>query len=156
MSDLSPTKERVLLYVRISTPKQETSIGNQISMLQHYCDLNNLEVVKIYSDTASGTKPFNKRPGASQMLKRVMESNGEIKTIVYVRQDRLTRNKDDLKTMESLEASGVKWKGINDHFDRMEETYHFLKSKYVTLTDDDLLLIVRLTLESMASRTDDD
>ena len=89
-------------YARVSSKKQEDegySIPAQIKLLNSYAEKNNIELVKIFteSETAkrAGRKAFN------EMLLFIKEKN--INTILVEKTDRLYRNFKDYVTLDDYE-----------------------------------------------------
>ena len=91
-------------YARVSTDNesQDSSYEGQINYFKSYCDNNDLELVKVYSDRESGTSVF-KRTGLLEMLDEcgvVLENNHfnrilkdtEVDTILIKNTSRLSRN----------------------------------------------------------------
>ena len=79
-------KERVAIYCRVSTEKQD--LQTQLSTLRDYCNRFGYEIVKEYQDVMSGKT--DKRPGFDRML--VDMRQGKFKTILVYKLDRIGRS----------------------------------------------------------------
>jgi len=74
------------IYTRVSTNDQTND--NQLIELRKFCQNNNYEIVKEYSDTISGTK--SSRPELDKMLKAMRDK--EFKVVIVWKFDRLGRS----------------------------------------------------------------
>ena len=78
-------------YIRVSTQEQAergASLGAQKDYLGRWSKEEDLNLVQIYEDDASGATLS--RPGLQSMLRRI--SKGEIQVVLVVHDDRLSRN----------------------------------------------------------------
>lgn len=101
---MSTAKIPVVILVRVSTQKQETS--RQISELQTYADGKGFEVVEICRETISGRADDSDREG----LRRVesLARTGTIKKVLVHEISRLARkNSVTHRFVETLEECGV-------------------------------------------------
>ena len=80
-------QNNVVIYARVSTPKQKKDLDNQIDFLKKYCIANGNNPYMIFSDIASGMN--ENRKGLNSMLSLVF--NKEISKIVISHKDRLSR-----------------------------------------------------------------
>ena len=85
-------KGRVVGYVRISTneDKQKYGLKIQVQAIKDYCRKHNLDLVKIYRDTKSGSSL--QRPGIQNLLK----DKDKFQVLVVYKIDRLSRSVLDL------------------------------------------------------------
>lgn len=74
-------------YTRVSTSKQKGSLVNQLNLIKDYCNRQNIQVEKIYSDIASGM--ILDRKGFLELLDQIEQR--KISTIIITHRDRLTR-----------------------------------------------------------------
>jgi len=108
--------EKVVGYVRVSTPKQTKghSIEYQKEAIKKYCKAYNLELVKIYKD--EGLSAYKDRPDYERMLKRVYEEN--IQGIIVNDLTRFGRSTSDLlMQIKDLDSKGKKLISIKDNID---------------------------------------
>ena len=94
------TSRKCVIYARVSTNKQKSSLDNQIEQLQQYANANGYIVSNIYKDIASG---LNFDRGEFQtLLMEVIEH--KIKTVFITNKDRLSRISFNI------------WKELFEHF----------------------------------------
>ena len=94
-------KRDVVVYGRVSTPKQQKDLENQIDSLIQYANKNGYKIDSIYKDISSGLT-YN-RDGFKKLITRVLKH--EIKTIFITYKDRFSRVSFDM------------WKSICDECD---------------------------------------
>ena len=63
------SKNKVVLYCRVSTSDKNQTTENQVRELKLYCERMDYEIVQIYEDEVSGAKTREKRPQYNQMIK---------------------------------------------------------------------------------------
>lgn len=91
---LANKKERmVVVYARVSTPKQKQDLANQIDKLVIFTNSIGLTVDKTFSEIASGIS-FEKRTNFFKLLDLIIE--GKVKKVVISHKDRLSRIGFDL------------------------------------------------------------
>jgi predicted site-specific integrase-resolvase len=116
--DVKPLKKKAFIYCRVSTKKRE-SAGNlkrQKDRLQNYCTNKNYEIVKIFSEVASGIN--ENRHELTNTFKRLHE----VDIIVVEYNDRLARF--GYKYLEAhAESIGVEIESVekNEKADNNEE-----------------------------------
>jgi DNA invertase Pin-like site-specific DNA recombinase len=95
---------KVALYARVSKSDQSQDPENQLRRLRAYCDERGWEVVKEYSDQASGADP--NRPALDRLM---ADSRArQFKLVLTVKVDRMARSVQNLyKTLEELDGNGV-------------------------------------------------
>ena len=76
-----------VIYARVSTNKQKSSLQNQIDTLLQYADSNGVQIDKIYKDIASGLN-FD-RGEFQSLLSDVIQY--KVKTIFITNKDRFSR-----------------------------------------------------------------
>ena len=81
------TKNRTIVYSRVSSHDQKDDLVRQEEKLEKYCKDNKLNNVSIYKDIASGLNV--KRRGLLRTLKQI--SRGNITHLLLTFRDRLTR-----------------------------------------------------------------
>lgn len=105
---------RVIGYARVSTKEQELEI--QIQEIKKFCEYRNFELVKIFTDKASG-KDIN-REGFQDMMgvlhKRTLGAEG----VVVYKIDRIGRSlKNLIDIIEDLSKHHIQFISISDNFD---------------------------------------
>jgi DNA invertase Pin-like site-specific DNA recombinase len=100
---------RVVGYPRVSMEEQAThgvSLPAQRSKIDLYCQLHELELVKVVEDAGVSAKSLD-RPGLSEVL--AMLDNGQADGIVITKLDRLTRSLGDwLRLIETYFGERVR------------------------------------------------
>lgn len=95
---------RVAFYVRVSTTGQTAE--NQLRDLRHVAERSDWQVVHCFSDTMSGTKGREARPGFSKLLQSVVRR--EVDLVAVWSLCRLSRSiRELLAVMDSLTRAGV-------------------------------------------------
>jgi site-specific DNA recombinase len=115
----------IAVYCRVSSEERGT-IENQIDFATKYCDLHELNIVRIYKDDGvSGTLPFEARPEASIMLQDALEKKFD--TLLFYRLDCFGRNaRIILNNVHTLEQYGIKIKSMTEPFDTSNPLGRFL------------------------------
>lgn len=80
-------RSKAVIYARVSTEEQTSSLQNQIDTLLQYANSNGFEIDKIYKDIASGLT-FD-RDEFQTMLSDVIQY--KIKTVFVINKDRFSR-----------------------------------------------------------------
>ncbi len=103
---------RVALYSRISTDKQETE--NQAVQLREFAAKQGWEIVREYTDTASGGKAD--RDGLKQMFTDA--SKRQFDLVLFWALDRLSREGvlETLRYLERLTSYGVGYRSYTEQF----------------------------------------
>lgn len=96
MKLLKKDNRKNVLYARISTYKQKSSLVYQIEQLKEYCKNNNIEIHNIYQEVSSGIDLDRKE--LNNLLNEVM--NFKIRTVYITTKDRLS--KLSFKTLEKI------------------------------------------------------
>ena len=85
---LNKNKERLsVIYCRVSTSKQKSSLDSQIEVINNYCLKNGIMVNKVYRDIDSGMTLDRK--GLNELFEDI--STYKIDTVYITNKDRLTR-----------------------------------------------------------------
>lgn len=109
-------------YVRVSSLSQldNTSIENQIEKINLYCQLHDMELIKIFKDEAESgsTVDDKKRKGYSDMIEYV-SNNDNINAIIVNKVDRIHRSGKNLLVMveDILEPLNIAFVSITEQFD---------------------------------------
>ncbi len=105
-------KIKVVLYTRVSTKEQTNE--NQIIELRRFCENNNYEIVKEYSDVISGTKTT--RPELDKMLQAMR--NKEFEAVVCYKFDRIGRSTQHLlQVLEEMKNKDVRLIATSQNID---------------------------------------
>jgi DNA invertase Pin-like site-specific DNA recombinase len=64
---------RAAAYVRMSSDRQELSIGTQLEAIRLYADTHQIEVVRVYEDAAKSGLQISNREGMRCLLREVMD-----------------------------------------------------------------------------------
>jgi DNA invertase Pin-like site-specific DNA recombinase len=99
-------QNKAIIYIRVSTEDQKSSLAVQQLSLEEYCKFKGFDIVeKIVDEDISGGKPFYERPGGFLAQKLFKEG---IKTIITLKVDRIFRNvKDALITTDDWDRAGI-------------------------------------------------
>jgi len=81
-------KRKVCQYARVSTPKQEKDLDNQVELLQAWAFAKGIQISGIYTDIASGIS-FEKRQEFFEILDEMLENRVEV--VIISSKDRLRR-----------------------------------------------------------------
>jgi len=105
-------------YVGVSTEEQAregVSLENQEAKIKAYCELNDFELLEIFTDAGLSAKNLN-RPGINKILH--LARNKEIGAIVVYKLDRAFRSTiDALEVTSELDKCGVGFHSINERLD---------------------------------------
>ncbi|WP_026561603.1 recombinase family protein [Bacillus sp. J37] len=104
---ISKKRRRAYGYVRKSPNKyiDNTSIEKQIEEIEKYCELNDIELVEIYTDDLKSAKSFEGRDGFKEMYNNVLRSKDDVDYIIVFKQDRISRDTlDTLYIMKRLNS----------------------------------------------------
>jgi len=99
---------KAVIYCRVSTKEQISSLSTQEFVCQEWCKKNNIEVVGVFKDVCSGLEPLEKRPGFKQLLE-LLNSRNDIEYIVVSHLDRLARDTEIIRNaMKLLKEKKIK------------------------------------------------
>jgi len=103
---------RIAIYSRVSTDRQETE--NQVSQLRDFADRQGWEIVREYSDIASGGK--SDRDGLKAMFEAA--SKRQFDLVLFWALDRLSREGvlETLRYLERLTSYGVGYRSFTEQF----------------------------------------
>lgn len=111
--------KKAYLYIRVSTDEQAEkgySLRHQEERLRHYCQLNNIEVVALFSEDHSA-KTFE-RPAFKLMLAQMKKNRASANLLLFLKWDRFSRNAGDAYGMISqLNRLGIEPQGIEQPLD---------------------------------------
>jgi len=106
-------------YIRVSTEEQAKegiSLDNQASKIKSYCDSQDWELVKVFSDEGSSGKDI-KRKGLENLVS-FLEAD-HVQVVVVYKTDRLTRKQRHLYQLleDTFERRGIGFKSVTEPFD---------------------------------------
>ena len=81
-------KRKIVIYARVSTPKQKKDLENQIEFLKSWCFNAGYQINSIYADVASGIS-FDKRKEFFVMLDEILDH--KVDKVIVAYKDRLSR-----------------------------------------------------------------
>ena len=64
---------RAAAYVRMSSDRQELSIGTQLAAIHAYAQAHHMEVIRVYEDAAKSGLQISNRDGMKRLLREVMD-----------------------------------------------------------------------------------
>lgn len=106
-------------YIRVSTEEQARegiSLDNQTARIKAYCESQDWELVKVFSDEGFSGKDM-KREGLKELLS-FLEAD-QVNVVVVYKTDRLTRKQRHLYQLleDTFEKKGVGFKSVTEPFD---------------------------------------
>lgn len=105
---------RVLGYARVSSKDQDLEI--QVNEIKKFCDYRNFELVRIFTDKASG-KDIN-RDGFQDMLHSIHKKTFDADAVVVFKIDRMGRSlKNLIDILEDFSKNRVQFISISDNMD---------------------------------------
>ena len=112
---------RAAAYARYSSDNQrEESIDAQLRYIREYCEKNNIQLVKIYTDEARSATTDN-RPGFLQMIKD--SSIGLFGAVIVHKLDRFSRDRyDSAFYKRQLKKNGVRLISVLENLDDSPES----------------------------------
>ena len=127
----------VICYKRVSTDDQADrgfSLQHQEKMLTQYCEINNFNIIDIYTEDYSG-KTFD-RPKWNEIMEYIRKNKGKVDIILCLRWDRFSRNQyDALTTIKILKKLGVTVRTVEQQLDLNNPDNKILLSMYLTLPE---------------------
>lgn len=118
------SKLKAVIYARVSTEEQAKegfSIAAQISELDKYAGLNNLEIVERYIDEGASGKSIKGRSQLIRLLKDAEQQKFQI--VMLYKLDRLARKlRDQLEIGDTLANSNIKLVSLKENFDTSTPT----------------------------------
>jgi DNA invertase Pin-like site-specific DNA recombinase len=127
----------VILYKRVSTDEQADrghSLQHQEVMLTKYCEINNHNIVDIFTEDYSG-KSFN-RPEWIKIMSFIKKNRGKVDLILCNRWDRFSRNQYDAMTViKELNKLGVTVNTVEQPLDISKSENKILLSLYLTVPE---------------------
>ena len=126
---------KIVGYVRVSTQKQVKgkSIEIQKEAIKRYCDANELDLVKIYTD--KGISAYKKRPQYKAMIEHLLK-NDDWKGLIVHDLTRFGRSTADLLfQINRLDGKGKVFISIKDNIDISTKTGRLLLTMLSAIAD---------------------
>jgi len=127
----------VICYKRVSTDEQADrgfSLQHQEIVLIKYCEINNFNIVDIYTEDYSG-KSFD-RPEWKKIIDYIKKNRGKVDLILCNRWDRFSRNLyDSLTVIKELHKLGVTVNMVEQPLDISSPDNKILLSLYLTMPE---------------------
>lgn len=117
--DEAKTGSVAVAYIRVSTEQQKNeghSLDAQRDKALAYCQVNNLQLARIYADEGISGSTAKNRSAFKQLLSDV--NAGSISHVIVTKYDRLARNlRDLLDIADSMEKNGCSLVAIDNQID---------------------------------------
>jgi DNA invertase Pin-like site-specific DNA recombinase/uncharacterized protein YbaR (Trm112 family) len=127
----------VICYKRVSTDEQADrgfSLQHQELVLIKYCEINNHNIVNIYTEDCSG-KSFD-RPKWKEIMSYIKKNRGKVDLILCNRWDRFSRNQyDSLTVIKELRKYGVTVNTVEQPLDIENPDNKILLSLYLSIPE---------------------
>lgn len=106
-------------YIRVSTEEQAKegiSLNNQEAKIKAYCESQDWDLVRLFSDEGSSGKDM-RREGLKELLSFVEDDH--VGVVVVYKTDRLTRKQRHLYQLleDTFEKRGIGFKSVTEPFD---------------------------------------
>ncbi|NRD77385.1 recombinase family protein [Bacillus sp. BRMEA1] len=154
----SKKRKRAYGYVRKSPNNyvENTSIEKQIEEIEKYCELNDIELIEIYTDDLVSAKSFEGRDGFKEMYNNVLRSVDDVDYIVVFKQDRISRDTlDTLFIMKRLNSIGKHLISIVDNVNTEDPTAKILVHVLALVAELEREFINIRTFSGMEKRADE-
>ena len=126
-----------IIYSRVSTDEQAEkgfSLRHQKQVLQTYCTLNKIKVVKHFQEDFSA-KNFN-RPEWKNLMEYATRNKKQIDKILFTKWDRFSRNAEEaLTVIRKLAAIGIEVNSIEQPLDLSNPDNKVMLSMYLILPE---------------------
>lgn len=147
--------QKVAAYTRVSTNGQEDGHGfdTQRTKIRQWADLNDVETVDWYEDTASGGN--TDRPGLQEMTERLRSC--EYDALVVYKADRLSRSLKDLLTVidDVLEPCETAFISVTEQFDTSTPSGRLFLQMVGSFSEFERALITERLQEGRRSKAQD-
>lgn len=147
-------KRKAFAYARVSTHEQEEighSLAAQRATIERYCAAEDIEIVELLSEVASGGDHPMKRTNFRYILEQLQK--GKANMIIVVKLDRLSRCSKDINMLiESFEEWGVVLHSISEKIDLSNAYGRFMFGILRDLAQMEKDLISERTKASLAKK----
>jgi len=128
----------VVIYTRVSTDEQARqgySLPHQKMALEAYCKLKNIDILEHFEEEHSA-KDFENRPVFNKMLEYIKINRGVVKSILFTRWDRFSRNAQYSHNMiDRLRTMGIAVNSMEQPLDMNIPENKILLSIYLTIPE---------------------
>lgn len=135
-------------YIRVSTDRQEQegiSLENQKAKIEQYCELNDLELLEVFSDSQSG-KNLNR-----EQFQRMISRLNEVNHIVTYKLDRISRKTIDvLNLIEEFDKKSISLHSVVEKLDTQSAIGRFVLRTLSSLAEMERDLIGERTKDALA------
>jgi len=146
---------RVVGYPRVSTEEQArggTSIENQMEKIRMFCELHELELVKLEPDAGYSAKSLD-RPG----IKRILDDleRGRIDGLVITKLDRLTRSLEDWSVLIKRyfrDDAGARLFSVSDSIDTRTANGRMVLNLIMTIAEWEREIISERTKDALQGK----
>jgi DNA invertase Pin-like site-specific DNA recombinase len=141
MRNIERFMKKTIGYSRVSTLNQisNSSLSNQEKAIREYCRTHNLELSKVYFDTASGT---NQNENLSKVLKCLYSNSNNIDTLVVTSFDRVFRSVANMsQVLVDFKKRGCKIISIKENFDLESPVGEFMLNVFSSISQFELEMI---------------
>lgn len=127
--------------------REGISLEAQRDKIAMYCELNNIELIKVITDAGISAKNM-KREGLQELLALIKKK--EIDAVIVYKLDRLSRSvKDTLHLIESFEKAKVAFHSVFDRIDTHTATGRFFLNIMASLAQMERELIGERTRDAL-------
>jgi|SRR5665647_552548 len=155
--EVQDKKRRAYCYARVSSHEQGEighSLAAQKATLKKYCATEDIEIVELHTEVASGGDHPMKRNNFKHILEELQRGKADL--IIVVKLDRLSRcSKDINKLVEDFEKWGVTLHSITEKIDLSNAMGRFLFGLIRDLAQMEKDLISERTIASLAKKKEE-
>lgn len=128
---------RAIIYTRVSTDEQANSgysLQHQKAILEQYCKMNNIEIVKHYQDDFSA-KTFD-RPEIKKAFDYIKNNKKDVDLFLFTKWDRFSRNQEEaIKAIRQLHNFGIQVNSVEQPLDLENPDNKILLSMYLIIPE---------------------
>lgn len=141
MRSIKRFMKKTIGYSRVSTLNQisNSSLSNQEKAIREYCTTHNLELSKVYFDTASGA---NQNENLSKVLKCLYSKSNNIDTLVVTSFDRVFRSVANMsQVLVDFKKKGCKIISIKENFNLESPVGEFMLNVFSSISQFEIEMI---------------
>ena len=128
---------RAIIYTRVSTDEQANSgysLQHQKALLEKYCQVQNIEIVKHFQDDFSA-KTFD-RPEIKKAFEYMKRNKKDIDIFLFTKWDRFSRNQEEsIKAIRQLHNLGIQVNSVEQPLDLDNPDNKILLSMYLIIPE---------------------
>jgi DNA invertase Pin-like site-specific DNA recombinase len=129
--------KKAIIYTRVSTDEQANSgysLQHQKVLLEQYCKMQNIEIVKHYQEDFSA-KTFD-RPEIKKAFEYIKNNKKDVDLFLFTKWDRFSRNQEEaIKAIRQLDNSGIKVNCVEQPLDLENPDNKILLSMYLIIPE---------------------